>query len=119
VTAAGDAAAQLESALLGVEGVVDVRVNLQTYLDPSVLFVAPLLVPDDAVRVADRLAFDGVDRVEVAAVVEAIADLHARATVPDWIGRPHDVCLLCTSPDIVPWPCQTRRLLAELPGGAL
>ena len=48
-----------------------------------------------------------VDRVEVAAVVEAVGELHPLAAPPE-------LCPTCSERT----PCRTRRLLRELPGGA-
>ncbi len=52
---------------------------------------------------------------EFAAVVDLLVDLHAP------VGGRCTVCWAAVPAGVTraPWPCATRRLLAELPGGAL
>jgi hypothetical protein len=103
--AARAAADRLTAALIPLipDPLVDVTANL-----PDEFVVQLWLVPRDALVLVDRLEADVVDRVEVASAVESLAETHAE----DGDGT----CRICPGPT---WPCTTRLLLAQLPGGAL
>lgn len=98
---------RLAAAILAVPGVRDLRSGFGSYLGSPPVYVELLLHHTDADALSAHLEADVVDRVEVAAVVETLGEMHP-------LKAPPELCPTCSERT----PCRTRRLLTELPGGA-